>query len=236
LSGGYPGELEENPQNWRDHPKAQEVAYKDAFSEVGWAGALLYNERTGHLIDGHLRRKATNKRERMPVLIGSWSEEEERKILLTLDTIGAMAVADKDALDELLASVRFESSALGGLLESLAGETAWQSIGPPELKEPADHHERADELRAKWKTDPEQVWGAGPHRIVCGDSRNEDVLAALWENVNHLIRLIWGDPPYGVRYGEKTEWMQRPVGSENGRPSKTTRSSRRRSESSSGTR
>ncbi len=47
LEWRYPEELEENPQNWRRHLKAQEVAFKDAFSEVGWAGAVLYNERTG---------------------------------------------------------------------------------------------------------------------------------------------------------------------------------------------
>jgi hypothetical protein len=134
-------ELEDNPKNWRQHPSAQLLALRDIIAEVGWAGALLYNERTGRLIDGHARKKVAKKGEKVPVLVGSWTEEEERKILLTLDPIGSMAAADRTALDELIASVRFESPALGAVLEQLAGDTAWQSIGPPELKEPADNLE-----------------------------------------------------------------------------------------------
>src|SRR5216683_1785834 len=126
-------ELEDNPKNWRQHHNQQLLALRDIIAEVGWAGALLYNERTGRLIDGHARKKIARKGERLPVLVGSWTEEEERKILLTLDPIGSMAAADRTALDELITSVRFESSALGAVLEQLVGETAWQSIGPPEL-------------------------------------------------------------------------------------------------------
>jgi hypothetical protein len=52
-----PAELAENPRNWRTHPEAQTRALADVMAEVGWAGALLYNERTRRLIDGHARRK-----------------------------------------------------------------------------------------------------------------------------------------------------------------------------------
>ena len=76
-------QLAENPANWRGHPSAQVSALQDVIAEVGWAGALLYNERTKRLIDGHLRKKVA-KGQRAPVLIGSWTEEQEEKILLTL--------------------------------------------------------------------------------------------------------------------------------------------------------
>src|SRR5580693_2432771 len=91
-------ELHDNPGNWRLHPYAQEAALRDAKHEVGWAGALLYNERTGHLIDGHLRKKIAKKGEKVPVLVGSWNAEEEAKILATLDPIGMMAQIDQRAL------------------------------------------------------------------------------------------------------------------------------------------
>src|SRR3990172_1303597 len=77
-------ELTENPQNWRRHPRQQTVALETALREVGWAGALLYNEVTGRLIDGHLRREVAGDAE-VPVLIGSWTEEQERLILASLD-------------------------------------------------------------------------------------------------------------------------------------------------------
>ena len=74
---------------------------REIVDEVSWAGAFLFNERTGRLIDGHARKKIARKGEKVPVLIGSWSEDEERKILLTFDAIGEMAIADKSALEGL---------------------------------------------------------------------------------------------------------------------------------------
>jgi hypothetical protein len=52
------GSLAENPLNWRRHPDAQVKALKDVIGDpsIGWAGACLYNERTGRLIDGHARK------------------------------------------------------------------------------------------------------------------------------------------------------------------------------------
>src|SRR5260370_23230818 len=67
--------LSDNPANWRRHPGKQLTALKDVLAEVGWAGALLYNERTKRLIDGHARKKVSSGK--VPVLVGSWSEEQE---------------------------------------------------------------------------------------------------------------------------------------------------------------
>jgi DNA modification methylase len=175
--------------------------------DVGWAGAALYNRRTRRLIDGHLRKKITKKKEKMPVLVGSWTKEQEAKILLTLDPIGSLATADKDALDKLIASVVFEGSALDPLLEQLTGEASWQNLGSDELQEPADQLERADELRKEWETDEGQIWEAGPHRVMCGDSTDAAVVARLWLGVDQFFRMIWSDPPYAVNYGDKTAWL-----------------------------
>src|SRR5262245_17079512 len=90
------GSLTPNPQNWRRHPEGQMSALRGLIAdrEVGWAGALLYNERTQRLIDGHGRQKIVDPKTLVPVLIGSWSEAAEKRILLTLDPIAGMAVAD----------------------------------------------------------------------------------------------------------------------------------------------
>ena len=102
LEWMYAEELDDNLRNWRLHPYAQEMSLRDAKQEVGWAGALLYNERTKRLIDGHLRKKIARKRERIPVLVGSWSEEEEAKILATLDPTGMMARSTRARLMRFL--------------------------------------------------------------------------------------------------------------------------------------
>lgn len=117
-----PAELAENPRNWRRHPEAQLAALTDVIAEVGWAGACLYNERTGRLIDGHARRKVALDQgaARVPVLVGDWDEAAEAKILATLDPLAAMAEADKASLDALLRDVSTGSEALAGMLTALA--------------------------------------------------------------------------------------------------------------------
>jgi DNA modification methylase len=205
-----PADLPENEQNYKIHTSAQLLALRAALAELGWGGALLFNERTGRLIDGHARKKVARRGEKVPVLIGSWSKEDEAKLLASLDPIGAMAQIDSDALKALLGSVRFESSAITSLLESFAGESASLCIADPrDLKEPPDYIERADELAIKWGTVQGQLWQAGEHRIVCGDCRDEALLNWLWARSAHRLRLVWTDAPYGVNYGAKTAWMQK---------------------------
>ena len=121
LEWRSPSELAENPRNWRTHPQSQIEALEGVVSEVGWAGACLYNEATGRLIDGHARRKIAQQQgcERVPVLVGSWTEEQEAKILATLDPIAGMAEADPVKLEELLRDVQTSSQAVADLLAEL---------------------------------------------------------------------------------------------------------------------
>ena len=120
------------------------------------------------LIDGHLRA-ATTPKAVVPVLVLDVTEAEADKILLTFDPISAMAQADKDQLEGLLASARFESKAIAEMLERLAGESAWQVAEQREIVDPPAQIDKAAELQAKWGTAPGQAWQIGVHRLVCGD-------------------------------------------------------------------
>jgi len=118
LEWWEPGQLAPNPANWRTHPAQQVDTYRGIKEQVGWAGALLYNEATGRLIDGHLRRdEAERDGERVPVLVGSWTEEQEALVLASLDPIAAMAEADEAVLGALLQDIEAES---GRALAALA--------------------------------------------------------------------------------------------------------------------
>jgi hypothetical protein len=124
LEWRSPAELVENPRNWRTHPQAQVAALTDVLSDVGWAGACLYNETTGRLIDGHARRKVAAEQgaATVPVLIGRWTPEQEAKILLTLDPLASMAAADDAKLRELLGEVDGGTPAIQALLDQLAAQ------------------------------------------------------------------------------------------------------------------
>jgi ParB-like chromosome segregation protein Spo0J len=137
-------ELVENPKNWRRHPQSQIDTLGDVISQVGWAGACLLNEKTGRLIDGHARQKVAlqNGDVPIPVLIGSWSEEEEALILATLDPIGGMAIGDQKAYQQLIDQINVQSESINDLIknieeqsgkevERLIAEIGDQSAGQP---------------------------------------------------------------------------------------------------------
>lgn len=96
-----PAELSANPENPKFHPPEQLETIGDLFSEVGWAGVLLYNERTKKLLDGHGRKELLAGSGPAPVMIGDWSPAEERKIVAYLDATGYMAKMDARLLEQL---------------------------------------------------------------------------------------------------------------------------------------
>jgi len=116
-----PKDLTPNPKNWRKHPKAQTEALAEILRQVGWAGALLYNEQTGRLIDGHLRQKVAND-DKVPVLVGSWTEEQEALILATLDPLAAMAETDAKQAQMLLDGLGQQSEAIQVVLDGLVSK------------------------------------------------------------------------------------------------------------------
>jgi DNA modification methylase len=182
-------ELQDNPANWRKHPAKQINALRDVLAEVGWAGVVLYNERTKHLIDGHARKNISTGK--IPVLIGSWTEEQEKKILATLDPIGALAVADTNKLESLLRQVNSDSEHVRALLLGLASQNGIQGLLPNTIEDqvpepPDDPITRAGDL-----------YVLGNHRLLCGDSgKAEDVDRLL---AGEPIHLTSTDPPFNVK-------------------------------------
>jgi len=141
LEWRSPAELAVNPRNWRRHPEQQEAALAGVLSEVGWAGACLFNEATGLLIDGHLRQKVAlaNGADKIPVLVGRWTPDQEAKILATLDPIAGLATADPVALDQLLRDVTTSCEELQAVLDGLWADAQEGAVfdaaeaAPPEL-------------------------------------------------------------------------------------------------------
>ena len=50
-----PDQLLAHPSNWRVHAKAQRAALRDVLGSVGFVARVIVNQRTGHLVDDHLR-------------------------------------------------------------------------------------------------------------------------------------------------------------------------------------
>ncbi len=142
-----PAEVGANPLNWRTHSPDQEDALKAAWQNVGIVGAAVYNRRTGHLIDGHLRREMAAKAGvKLPVVVVDLDEDEERLALATFDPIGAMAGTNATALDALLSSLA-GTAGLDDVLSDIAADAGLYAGAfaddegadlPTEPAEPAD--------------------------------------------------------------------------------------------------
>lgn len=117
-----PDQLLAHPKNWRIHPRAQQEALAGVLSEVGWVQRVLVNRNTSHVLDGHARVALAISRDEpsVPVLYVDLSEEEEDKILATLDPIAAMAAADKANLGTLLEGVAPKDEHLRAFFADLA--------------------------------------------------------------------------------------------------------------------
>lgn len=194
------GSLSPNPRNWRRHPAGQLSAIKGVIAdpEIGWAGALLFNERTRRLVDGHARCEISDPKALVPVLIGSWSEAAEKKILATLDPLANMAIADIDQLQALINEIDLSDELfadLRGQLDSIIEDSQRWLAEQEQASEIIEDEPPAPPDEAITK--PGDLWILGDHRLLCGDSGSPADLDRLLAGAP--IHLVNTDPPYNVK-------------------------------------
>ncbi len=153
-----PAGLDDHPSNWKLHPSEQLDGLDSFIGRVGWAGALLFNERTGRLLDGHGRKERVKGKGPVPVLIGSWPEEQEADVLAFLDPLGAAWQADKAKVEALAASIVLPDDSdpiFAGMLEAIqadalaAAEAAVEAV-PLQGDRPDDGMELVIAMDSRW--------------------------------------------------------------------------------------
>lgn len=125
-----------NPANFRVHPAAQQAALAGSVDEIGFIDPVIVNKNTGHVVDGHLRVVLAMRsgEEALPVVIVDLSEEEEKKALLMLDPIAAMAATDKEQLQATLQAVSSDDERIQQMLSDLAEKEGLYKPEKPEGK------------------------------------------------------------------------------------------------------
>ena len=110
VGHGYeaPDQLLANPHNWRTHPDIQANELEKILETVGWIQDVIINQRTGHMVDGHLRAQLAMRRDEpeVPVTYIDISLEEELLMLAVYDPIGALATRDRGKLSDVLADTK----------------------------------------------------------------------------------------------------------------------------------
>jgi DNA modification methylase len=182
--------------NFRAHPPSQSQALATSLDNVGWVQQVVVNTTTGNLLDGHLRWELARQRgeAELPCLFVELTADEERLVLASLDPIAAMASADRNKLQELLASLQSEDEQVRGLLEAIARQ---QHIELPSAAGPVDPDD-VPEPPAEPVTRTGDLWLLGDHRLLCGDSTKPDEVARLMASERAV--LVASDSPYIVGY------------------------------------
>jgi len=219
------------------NPKGHDIGAIDAaFKRFGYITPMVMNERTGRLVAGHGRRdtlqqaKASGRKpparivERdgewfVPVLRGvSFTKEEDAEAFLIADNripeIGGWedpllrdALADLAAEEDGLVGTGYDAADVDALLRDAAGDVADQNAEPdpavPKLT-------RA--LVAKWGVQRGDLWTAGPHRILVGDSTYADDVTRLVAGAR--VDAVLTDPPYCSGGFQEADRRQGSVGTD----------------------
>lgn len=207
-----PSSLLPNPGNHRVHPESQKTVLRAALAEEGWLEPVIYNQRTGQIIDGHARVEEAIAQgvEAVPVMVIDVDPITERRILARHDRIGALAEIDYEALQASL-------TGLGELGVDLA-ELGWSGVPELDLGPPAGDPEQLVDTDipptpAKATTRPGDLWLMDGHRLLCGDSRSAQDVTRLMDG--RRAALFATDPPYLVDYdgtnhpaGRNRNWSQ----------------------------
>lgn len=194
-----------NENNWRTHPKQQYEALAESLSSMGWVKSITINLTTGNLVDGHARVILAEQKhqKQIPAEYIRISEEEELLALQLLDPLSAMAGTDKEKLQaNLLKSMAANhSQGIKDILERMAKKNDLNTGQvDTDMLDGLEDPILAEKLREKWKTEVGQIWRLGRHRILCGDSTDDELVSRLFSRTKAKIAVVWTDPPYGVDY------------------------------------
>ena len=155
---------------------------------IGNATAIIARETPDGLqiLDGHLRRDIADDAD-VSVLVVDLDDDESDPFLATVDPIAAMAEADRERLEALLAPLEdmpeIDWSDLYGV-----DTTPEQPPTPDDIVEPV----------AEPVTQRGDVWALGRHRLMCGDSKEKADVDRLLCGAKPSLMVT--DPPYGVNY------------------------------------
>lgn len=120
------GDLVPHELNPRVHSEAQREALRALYEEIGFARSVLaYELPDGRLklIDGHLRQSMDPDME-VEVEVLDVTDEEARKLLLSIDPLAALADFDDAALEELRSITETDNQTLNELWANLASKDA----------------------------------------------------------------------------------------------------------------
>jgi len=177
-----PDQLLANPKNFRRHPAHQKKILAGVAGTVGIVAPVIQNDRTGYMLDGHLRAEEAMERgvKELPVAHIDVSEEEETVLLATFDALGAMAFEDAamkaallkeasstdDDLAEYFARELERQQAEAGFQEGVDALSTRYGVHDPTAFWPVIRLRVPDEVRARFISYFQSLPGPADHDRV----------------------------------------------------------------------
>jgi len=173
-----------------------------AISRFGFRVPVLAKS-DGSLIDGHLRVKAAKHlgmKDVPVVLCDDLSEADIKALRISINRMAELAEWDTELLSAELDGLAAEGITLGDVgfnadyLGELGADLGLLKGNPQADAEP--QIDKAEELRAKWGVQIGQTWELGEHRLLCGDSTDQETVTKFMGQ--ERADVVFTDPPYGV--------------------------------------
>jgi DNA modification methylase len=173
---------------------------KRSMQEFGYVEPIVWNKRTGNIVGGHQRYKILLDMgmQEVDCVVVDLDETKEKALNIALNKISGDWDLPKlkDLLQELDTG-EFDLELTGFDMDEIE-DLMTQFHVPEEIIE-----DEVPEPPEEPITKPGDLWILGRHRLLCGDSTDQTVIAKLMEN--QLADMIFTDPPYNVDYVGKTK-------------------------------
>jgi DNA modification methylase len=110
-----------NPNNPKQHPAYQKQMLSGFIEDVGWVNFTIINKRTGHLVDGEGRYWSAieNDQKTLPVAWIDVSEEEELKILASLDTTTSFATINITKMTDVVKRIVANNDGMRNIIKAI---------------------------------------------------------------------------------------------------------------------
>ena len=194
-----------------DNPRRGDLGViKESIQHHGFYGALLVQRSTGYIIAGNHRFQAAVDlgMVEFPVLYIDCDEDEAERIMLVDNRSNDKATNDPAQLLIMVQGILDRSGDLlgtGYTEEDLEAMMREAGVAEEPGAVPEAQIDKAEELQEKWQVQRGQIWQIGTHRLMCGDATSTEDVAALMDGAE--VQLIITDPPYGVSYADKNEFL-----------------------------
>jgi len=191
-------------RNPRTHAESQIAKIAASIVEYGWTNPILVDGDNG-IIAGHGRLAAARKLglDQVPVIELAHLTVAQKRALVIADNrlaldagwdeeMLALELAELSDVGYDLALTGFDDAEIEALL---TGEVSDEDSVPASATEEPDAADDVPEAPVVAVSRTGDVWAIGPHRLICGDATDRDVVAALMQG--EVSRLCFTSPPYG---------------------------------------